>query len=454
MDASKRARRRSLAALRHPVLARAMEDFILWSNARGIDTSRVDLRVDPHTRARAVVCASTAKIKAGEVAVRVPFTACLGTTGLRCGYATCPLDDGDVGSSKQFYTPSDRLAATLAHARFEAEGGTGGGDRDGGAWRAYVVDALPQTVDSPVTTWTNAEIAEMAFARGIGNCAKAKARDAGTIKKLNEKYGDASWTKHFAWALSCVRSRAVDLERGESFLAPMLDMLNHSHGAANVKWDASDDGEAVVLRALKTIDEGEELLTQYACEPAESFLLYMGFVGGMNPYDRVELWSSLGEAADWFAETFRSEGGEVVLDKAAGRSIANELEAQQRARERASIVGLSGGGGTADDAAELRLRDIQSTLMGPSVGWRTDYDEALWLMFRHFTQALMPDENADQIVMHAIKKRCEEVLLSMKTTIEEDEKLFSAEDTPPRLRAAVEYRLFKKCLLVKHLQSD
>ena len=53
MDASKRARRRSFAALRHPVLARAMEDFILWSNARGIDTSRVDLRVDPHTAARA-----------------------------------------------------------------------------------------------------------------------------------------------------------------------------------------------------------------------------------------------------------------------------------------------------------------------------------------------------------------------------------------------------------------
>lgn len=28
------------------------------------------------------------------------------------------------------------------YVRFEVEGGIGGGDRDGGAWRAYVVDAL------------------------------------------------------------------------------------------------------------------------------------------------------------------------------------------------------------------------------------------------------------------------------------------------------------------------
>ena len=55
--------------------------------------------------------------------------------------------------------------------------------------------------------------------------------------------------------------------------------------------------------------------------------------------------------------------------------------------------------------------------------------------------------------MHAIKKRCEEILLSMKTTIEEDEALFSAEDTPRRLRLAVEYRLYKKCILVRQLQG-
>jgi histone-lysine N-methyltransferase SETD3 len=178
----------------------------------------------------------------------------------------------------------------------------------------------------------------------------------------------------------------------------------------------------------------------------------MGFVGAMNPYDRVELWSSLSHAADWFAETFRSESGEIVLDKAAGRAVADELEAQQRARERASIVGLAGGA-PANESAELKLREIQSTLMGPSVGWTTSYDEALWLMFRHFSQALMPDENPDHYVMHAIKKRCEEILLSMKTTIEEDEALFSAEDTPRRLRLAVEYRLYKKCILVRQLQG-
>ena len=428
--------------------------FIAWANARGIDTSRVDLVTDESSGARSVKCASAGPIKAGETLFKVPFSACVGTPGLKCGVNVCPLDDGTVDSSKTFRTPSDRLAATLALVRWEAEDGKLVKDEAGEAtsWAAYAA-ALPGNVDGPVFTWTNEEIAEMQFPRAIGNAAKTKARDLGLERELKEKYGEESWAKLFRWALSCVRSRAVDLERGESFLAPMLDMLNHSHGDANVKWDANDAGDAVALTALTTVQPGDELKVRYACEPAESFLVHMGFVGGMNPFDRVELWSSLRDAATWFAETFKSETGEVVLDKAAAIGVADELEAQQRARERASIVGLSGGS-SVDESAELKLREIQSTLMGPSVGWKLDYDEALWLMFRHFTQALMPNESADHIVMHAIKKRCEEVLMSFKTNIEEDEKLFSNPETPARLRTAVEYRLFKKCLLVKHLQND
>ena len=417
--------------------------LVAFASSFGIELNDVEIYEDERTNDRSVRVREGSTLKTNSVAPRVPFSACVGTTGLRCGKNVCPLDDGAVGSSREFYTASDRLAATLAATR--AENGT---------HEAYCV-ALPGRVETPTTEWTKAEIGELGFVRAIANCAKTKSRDDEVERRLLEKYGAESWAKHFAWARACVRSRAVGLEHGESFLAPVLDMVNHSHTAANVKWDPSDDGDAVVLRALRTIESGEELLTQYACEPAESFLLHMGFVGGMNPYDRVELWTSLEAAADWFAETFKSERGEVVLDKAAGRQVAMELEAQQRARERASIVGLAGGADVvADESAEIRLREVQSTLMGPSVGWKTDYDEALWLMFRHFTKALMPDENADHIVLHAIKKRCEEMLMSMRTTIEEDEKLFSAEDTPPRLRLAVEFRLYKKCLLVKHLQES
>lgn len=417
--------------------------LVAFASSFGIELNDVEIYEDERTNDRSVRVREGSTLKTNSVALRVPFSACVGTSGLRCGKNVCPLDDGAVGSSREFYTASDRLAATLAATR--AENGT---------HQAYCV-ALPGRVETPTTEWTKAEIGELGFVRAIANCAKTKSRDDEVERRLLEKYGAESWAKHFAWARACVRSRAVGLEHGESFLAPVLDMVNHSHTAANVKWDPSDDGDAVVLRALRTIESGEELLTQYACEPAESFLLHMGFVGGMNPYDRVELWTSLEAAADWFAETFKSERGEVVLDKAAGRQVAMELEAQQRARERASIVGLAGGADVvADESAEIRLREVQSTLMGPSVGWKTDYDEALWLMFRHFTKALMPDENADHIVLHAIKKRCEEMLMSMRTTIEEDEKLFSAEDTPPRLRLAVEFRLYKKCLLVKHLQES
>lgn len=416
-----------------------------FADARGIIRTAVDIVLDDATSERSARArADGENILPGGVLLTVPFRACVGTSGLLCGYTRCPLDDGVPGSSRALFTASDRLAATLA-ALATSE--------DGEGWAGYA-DALPAVVDAPTTTWTRSEMAELEFVRAIGNCVKVKSRDETVERAIAEKYGgETGWVKKFAWARACVRSRAVDLERGESFLAPVMDMINHSHSNANVKWDSSDDGESVVLRALRTVAPGEELLTQYACEPSESFLLHMGFVGGMNPFDRVELWPSLASAADWFAETFRSDSGEVVLDKATAQEVANELEAQQRARERASIVGLSAGTDV-DESAELRLRDIQSTLMGPSVGWKTDYDEALWLMFRHFTQALMPDENADQIVLHAIKKRCEDLLMSMRTTIEEDEKLFSDPNTPARLRLAVEFRLYKKCLLVRHLQQS
>ena len=68
--------------------------FLRWSHARDIDTSRVRLVQDDATGERAVVCADTDAIKADTVCLRVPFRACVGTSGLRCGATSCPLDDG------------------------------------------------------------------------------------------------------------------------------------------------------------------------------------------------------------------------------------------------------------------------------------------------------------------------------------------------------------------------
>ena len=77
--------------------------FLRWSHARGIDTSRVRLVQDDATGERAVVCADTDAIKADTVCLRVPFRACVGTSGLRCGATSCPLDDGAEGSAKALY---------------------------------------------------------------------------------------------------------------------------------------------------------------------------------------------------------------------------------------------------------------------------------------------------------------------------------------------------------------
>jgi len=423
-------------------------EFLQWCASKRINTSKISIQTCEKTQDRTVFAACD--LLPGDVVLAVPFAALISTPGLRCGLSQCPLDvDGVVDVSKAHFTSSERLASTLAEAREVAE------DSVALDARGYVADCLRDDVhDGPVFTWSDDDVRELQFPRAIANVMKIKARDARVVDRVFDVARGASWTKRFRWALAVVRSRAVDLERDESFLAPGLDMFNHSHANANVKWEASDGGERewIHLKATTRCAAGEELLVTYACAPSETFLLHMGFVGGFNPSDRCELWGTLAEAANWFTETFKSEEGEEVLDKIAAQEIAEELERQQRARERVAMVGLSSG--AHDDAsAELKLREMQNLVFGPSVGWKMDYDEALWEMFRHFTRALMPTERADVIVRHAINKRCEEVLLSMPTTIEEDEMIFSNEQTPPRLKLAAEFRMYKKALLIRHLQS-
>ena len=58
------------------------------------------------------------------------------------------------------------------------------------------------------------------------------------MKKLRETLPSESWVTKFPWALANARSRAIDLERGESFLAPGLEMSISSKANANVNWES------------------------------------------------------------------------------------------------------------------------------------------------------------------------------------------------------------------------
>ena len=214
----------------------------------------------------------------------VPYSACIGTTGLRCGAGR--------GAPPPFSgaTPAECLAWTLLGLRDESE-------QSGAADWAPYLGALPAAVDSPTSgRWGRKQVAELQLGHAVFVTAKSLAKDAKGTRALGggggqggcggesggggggggpERGGDGAdggvSAVDWAWALSCVRSRAIEVESGfavESLLVPFLDMFNHVHAEPHAAW-ASDsvslgaievegegDGGVVVLTALRDIPAG------------------------------------------------------------------------------------------------------------------------------------------------------------------------------------------------------
>ena len=465
------------------------DDFVAWCESKGADLSAVELRdatdspacragvdiidgaslgkVDADTRGRGVF--SREGHKKGDIVLSIPYSACIGTEGLRCGAGR------DVDPPFENANASARLAWTLLSLRSNPE------------WAPYLL-ALPHSLDAPTSgAWSRKEIAELQVADCIATAAMILARDAKAVRKLiarrdgvdeKDAAADERLSADWAWALSCVRSRAIELEYpdggSQSFLVPFVDMLNHSHNEPCVAWtskkghrrvqqvltkdgataeelkkeaEAKDEDTAVaafedeelnkdagcvVLVALKDIEPNEEITISYDEGAAtDAFLLHMGFVGGHNAADSVEIFKNLRAAATWFANAFRAETVELVVDVAKASVIADQFEQRERARY----------GG---ESHHGRL------------GWAGRVSQALVDMFELFCKQIMPDEDPEQMATHAIRIRCEEMLVAFPSTANDDlESLENAGDEmSARARLATEFRLRKKAILQHFLMEQ
>jgi len=451
-------------------------------------------------------------IAKGQRVLAVPHSACVGTVGLRCGAGgteTSPLPHGA--------TTAERLAWTLLSLR---------GNR---AWAPYLA-ALPHVVDSPMAgAWDHGEIAELQVGDAVAAAAISLAKDAKMARtiaaaleaengagapprtgaggggsggevlgvaagtdagKTNAGEADAveahvartteseseardAMAKDWAWALSCVRSRAIELEgrdgsaARQSLLVPFVDMINHVHDDPHVAWSshASADGGGVVtceidqggeggesgcpslddtgcqpgashsissgggcveLTAERDIAAGEEITITYAADaPSDAFALYMGFLGGHNARDSVQIFVSLRAAAAWYAATFKGVSGEAVVDAGRAQGLADAFT------ERAET----------DEAA-------------PRVGWGGGVSGPLMDLFEHLNMQIMPERDAGELATHAVKLRCEEMLLGLRTTAEDDMALLETGRGSDRLKLAVEFRLRKKAILTHMLSMS
>ena len=141
-------------------------------------------------------------------------------------------------------------------------------------------------------------------------------------------------------------------------------------------------------------------------------------------------------AAAWYADAFKSETGEVVVDKAKAAAVA------------AAFARRAGPG------LELRL------------GWGGRVSDVLVDMLVYFNKQIMPDDDPQAMAAHAVRVRCSELIAALPTSAEEDlawlekrsgrkenEADCEARRRDERRKLAVEYRLRKKALLQHFIEG-
>lgn len=153
-----------------------------------------------------------------------------------------------------------------------------------------------------------------------------------TVMFLRELQPDVS-EDDLRWVLSVIQSRAFGNGMGQELLVPYVDIMNHGdlrtnelfaeHSKANVTygwWRPQENKNGpedwrMVVKARKTILEGEELFVSYGDHSNEFFLLFYGFVPFCNPRDEFVLFQNLDDVLQWFFETWPDARGDITNDQ-------------------------------------------------------------------------------------------------------------------------------------------
>lgn len=103
----------------------------------------------------------------------------------------------------------------------------------------------------------------------------------------------------YAWALSIVYSRSLDITRNgqhERVIVPVLDMLNHSPFAADQPSDTFDydeETDMVCYMNPTNLESGEQCFAVYGRYPNAKLLYTYGFVVQNNPIRAIDLWTRI-----------------------------------------------------------------------------------------------------------------------------------------------------------------
>eukprot|EP00667_Euglena_gracilis_P011887 EG_transcript_12166 len=195
----------------------------------------------------------------------------------------------------------------------------------GSPWAPYFA-CLPRAVPSPLGTFgweaikalqyppVQSDLNELAW---LLTDSKQQMTDAGLLQSEEER-------DTFEWAMGLVHSRTFATAAREGgvgvrMLVPLMDMVNHGgdvyegipsrgiiRSTDNAEWKLRPPAEEgagwwMELRALRKIEEGEEVLFSYGERNNDDFLLHYGFVPPRNPHDDYVLFEDWDEAEKWLA---------------------------------------------------------------------------------------------------------------------------------------------------------
>lgn len=190
------------------------------------------------------------------------------------------------------------------------------------AWLEHV-NTMPSHFNTTIY-WSEDELQELkdtnAFHLTKLMKGQMKADFEGLHKPLAEAYPEILSNISFdlyAWALSIVYSRSLELTRNNEHvrcIVPVLDMANHNPFSAESPFDTfhyDDATDCVSLLSAGPLAKGDECFAIYGIYPNAKLIYNYGFVILNNPHRAIDVWTRVGPSsyqATWKNQQLQSHG--------------------------------------------------------------------------------------------------------------------------------------------------
>jgi len=359
-------------------------------------------------------------LQPGDELMRIP---------LRIALTDHPEDEASNSMLYQGAPWSVRLAAKVLRERALGAGSP---------WRRYIA-VLPAGVPSPLNSFSWDEMQEVQYQPARNAIYEADWLAADAYDRCGaEAIGSAS-AEEFRWAMSVVHSRTFGSASkkggvGVRMLVPLIDMINHAGdwgGAINrgkeyvaqdiAAWELLPPDQSscgaweMVVKAIRPVEEGDEITMSYGERENDDFLVHYGFVPDGNPHDSVVLFAEgVEEGVEWFIHKMRKSWKD--LDRATLKTMAKQ--ARQAADK------------SLDDG-DIRLSSLPAQALHAG-----RVDTRLLTAFQVLATHLPECSNGggskpERAAAQAVAARCWELLHAMPTSLEQDLSTLAALETDP-----------------------